>query len=664
MFSGLDCFVRSTSRCATRFVAVSLLWFATARALAQADGSFRWSFSVQGYVESSPAIGPDGTIYVGVQTPSDTGWFWAITPSGGLRGRFETPERISSSPAIDTDGTVYVGCFDGNLYAFYPDGTKKWTFPTTTFGFIFSSPVIGPDGTIYFGAGDLVFPEISAFYAITRDGKLKWAHDAQHWIDSSPAIGPDGTIYYGSWDGNVYALTSEGHEKWKRDLSAPVVSSPVVGRDGTIYVGSTVKTFYALGPERGQTKWQFDSSKSFTAAAALGADGTIYIGSTDGTLYARNSDGTFRWNYNIGSPIVSTPAVRSDGLIIFGGEDGRVHTVDTEGTAHWVYTSRDKIDGSPAIGPDGSIYIGSFDGKLYALNGTAGLSIYSPWPMFQHDPVHSGRAPNATTGRLINLSTRGRVGPGTNLIGGFVVRGTATRPYVVRAVGPTLAQFGVPNPLTDPSLVILNESTGATVAASDNWDVAITATMAAMGAFPLPTGSRDAAVVPSLSPTSYTGIVNTVDGSAGVAMVEVYNGGADIADARLVNLAARGHVGVGADALFSGLVIGGGAPLRVLIRAVGPGLTAYGVTDPVMQPTMTVYSGQTVIASNSGWSTTNPSLKGDLAGAAKDLGAFALADGSADCAVLLTQTPGAYTIQVSGAGASTGEALVEVYAAP
>ena len=103
-----------------------------------------------------------------------------------------------SSPAIGSDGTIYVGSRDDNLYAFYQVGTLKWTFQTGDY--VFSSPAIGSDGTIYVGSGD------SKLYAIHPDGTLKWTLQTGGLVRSSPAIGSDGTIYVGSDDGNLYAI--------------------------------------------------------------------------------------------------------------------------------------------------------------------------------------------------------------------------------------------------------------------------------------------------------------------------------------------------------------------------------------------------------------------------------------------------------------------------
>jgi len=111
--------------------------------------SEKWKFKTGGRVFSSPAIGLDGTIYVG----SDDKHLYAINPDGTLKWRFKTESDIDySSPAIGSEGTVYVGSDDKHLYALNPDGTLKWKFKTG--GKVHSSPAIGLDGTIYVGSDD------------------------------------------------------------------------------------------------------------------------------------------------------------------------------------------------------------------------------------------------------------------------------------------------------------------------------------------------------------------------------------------------------------------------------------------------------------------------------------------------------------------------------
>jgi peroxiredoxin len=130
---------------------------------------------------------------------------------------------------------------------------------------------------------------------------------------------------------------------------------------------------------------------------------------------------------------------------------------------------------------------------------------------------------DANPSTLVNLSCRARVGTGADLlIAGFTLVGTEAKRVLIRGVGPTLAGLGVAGTLADPRLEIIRQSTGATVASNDNWDAALAPTFAAAGAFALTPGSRDAALVVTLPPGSYTAQVSGTGNATGVAIVEVY----------------------------------------------------------------------------------------------------------------------------------------------
>ena len=130
--------------------------------------------------------------------------------------------------------------------------------------------------------------------------------------------------------------------------------------------------------------------------------------------------------------------------------------------------------------------------------------------------------------------------------------------------------------------------------------------------------------------------------------------------ARLVNISTRAQVGTGANVMIPGFVIGGSGTETLLIRADGPALTGFGIQGVLASPSLslTAQSGA-VLATNTGWGTNTDSAQ--IASAAASLGAFPLANGSDDCAVLMTLQPGAYTVQISGVANTTGVALAEVY---
>jgi hypothetical protein len=277
----------------------------------------------------------------------------------------------------------------------------------------------------------------------------------------------------------------------------------------------------------------------------------------------------------------------------------------------------------------------------------------------------------APTDRLVNLSSRVRVGPGSGrtLITGFVIGGSAAKRVLLRAVGPGLALFNLPGALNNPRLEVY-DATGTRVLQNDDWSGADTAAaFGQVGAFTLAPGTRDAALLTTLAPGAYT--MHVPDGGeTGVVLAEIYDAGANgtTEAQRLVNISSRGFVEPGEGTLIGGFVVAGNVPKRLLIRGVGPALAGFNVPGALADPRLAVYDGQTVVAQNDNWGTPTALSAGqsvataaELAAAAQAGGAFALAAGSKDAAVIVTLAPGAYTAQVTAVDGSTGAALVEIY---
>jgi hypothetical protein len=274
--------------------------------------------------------------------------------------------------------------------------------------------------------------------------------------------------------------------------------------------------------------------------------------------------------------------------------------------------------------------------------------------------------------RLANISSRAYVGAGASMeIAGFVVAGPpgSTDQVLIRGIGPSLAQFGVSGVLNYPVLTLF-DSSGAQIAVDDlSWSsnsnfAQIVSAEATTGAFPLPYMSGDAALLVSLAPGSYTAevsassLITESDNTPGVGLAEVYE--VSSAGAQIVNISTRAYVGTGSNVEIAGIVVTGGSPAYVLVRAVGPTLAQFGVSGALAKPSLSVTdsSGNT-IATNTGWSTASNAAS--VASATAAVGAFALPSGSADCALLLTLQPGSYTAVVSGVAGTTGVALVEAY---
>jgi GH35 family endo-1,4-beta-xylanase len=278
------------------------------------------------------------------------------------------------------------------------------------------------------------------------------------------------------------------------------------------------------------------------------------------------------------------------------------------------------------------------------------------------DPAPTVRVPLAAS-RLVNLSMRATAGTGdATLIPGFFIEGPEARRVLLRGVGPGLAAFGVTDVLARLELT-LRRGDGSVVATNRGWDsggdaAAMTATAASVGAFALAPGSGDCAIVATLPPGAYTAPISATDGTTGVALIEAYELDAG-GSARLKNLSTRARVAPGAGVAIPGMVIAGANARTVLIRAVGPGLAAFGVGGVLARPSLVVMSGGQAVAANVGWeASADPAA---IAGAAAQAGAFALQNGRADAALVTTLPAGAWTIQVTGADGGSGVVLIEAY---
>jgi outer membrane protein assembly factor BamB len=350
------------------------------------------------YMYSSPAIGADGTVYVG----SSDNALYAVSQAGTVKWRYLTGGPVVSSPAIAVDGTVYVGSSDSCLYAVGPDGVLAWRYATRDY--VRSSPAIAADGTVYFGSSD------GCLYALNPSGTLKWSFLTGAAVTSSPAIAADGTVYFSSGDHCVYALTQDGSPKWQYvGETGTVFASPAIGSDGTIYCGARSDwegegSLCAFNPD-GSLKWSFSSGGGIRFSPAIAVDGTIYFGSDDWWwggcgFYGLNSDGTHKlYSEPSGFHPSSSPAINAVGTIYIGSYDSCLYAFYPDGTTKWRYQTGGYVGSSPTIGSDGTIYFTSDDGYLYALKGMSPLA-NSPWPKFHRDLRNTGCSDEAGWSRL------------------------------------------------------------------------------------------------------------------------------------------------------------------------------------------------------------------------------------------------------------------------
>jgi photosystem II stability/assembly factor-like uncharacterized protein len=303
----------------------------------------------------------------------------------------------------------------------------------------------------------------------------------------------------------------------------------------------------------------------------------------------------------------------------------------------------------------GALFAMSEDGQIVTANSDRGPWVSLPSPTTNY--LNAGIYQNNTlfivgqyqtilqsepifTSRLRNISTRGQVGTGGNItISGFIVRGDRPKTVLVRAAGTALAAFGFTGTLAAPVLTVL-DSKAASIATNTGWSTAanaatISSTAARVSAFPFAAGSADSALIATLSPGEHTVQVSGANNTTGICLVEVYD--TDVIDnggSHAVNISTRGLSGAGASKMIAGFIIEGAAARRVLIRAVGPGLAQFGVTGTLAEPTLELYNGRGLLHATAGaWGLQ--ANADEVRGAFAAGGAFALAEGSKDAAMVI-----------------------------
>jgi outer membrane protein assembly factor BamB len=260
-------------------------------------GKLKWRYPESNWLIGSPVIAADGTIYINMNKGSMEKPNWhllAFDPSSALGviepkwvSSFATGKTQGTSPAIGPDGTIYIATEEGILFAIGPDGKYKWQFLAGKY--IGTSPVIGHDGTIYtLALSDIGPPKLHALnpYAVDDTSRLKWSRPLppENTLSILFVIDANGTAYV---DGNkkLYAINlSSISLEWNLVKECSVTAPPVIGADGTIYVGCADKNIYALNPD-GTEKWHFETG-GYVRSCVIAADGTVYVGSEDEYLYA------------------------------------------------------------------------------------------------------------------------------------------------------------------------------------------------------------------------------------------------------------------------------------------------------------------------------------------------------------------------------------------
>jgi sugar lactone lactonase YvrE len=478
-------------------------------------------------------------------------------------------------------------------------------------------------------------------------------------------------------------------------------------RAGNLYVASDGGgTITKISPSGTQTP--FASGLNHPSALAFDASGTLYVAETNANQIVQFSPAGTKTTYT--TSVVSPVGLAFDAAgNLFVTEQGGSQVISKFGTGKTKTTFASSVDtpNGLAFDTDGNLYVSTYTalggttGKILKftpqgsrttfaslLSAPYGMAFDSARNLFVSERLTNSilrfdPAGNKTTfasslslpqflafepalSQLLNISTRLKVQTGDNaLIGGFITTGTVGKKVVVRAIGPSLSNFGISTPLQDPTLE-LRAANGSLIASNDNWkinDQTQQSQQAAIQATGLaPTDERESVLMAELGPASYTAVVREKNGATGVGLVEVYDVNQN-ADSKLANISTRGYLDTDDALMIAGVIIGSGnGAAKLLVRVLGPSLSAFGIPNPLEDPYVDIRdSNGTRQAFNDDWKVR----QGNIIPQQAEIEATGLQPSNdTESAVLVTLPVGNYTAITASFGTAqnkTGVAVIEIY---
>ena len=471
-----------------------------------------------------------------------------------------------------------------------------------------------------------------------------------------------GAIHFGP-DGKLYIAVGENANGANSQTLSNLLGKMLrINADGTI---PTDNPFFNTATGNNRAIWALGLRNPFTFAFQPGT-GRMFINDVGESTYEEINNGIAGSNY--GWPITegptSNPAFR--GPIYFYGHG----TSNTTGCA---------IVGGTFYNPPVPQFPSSYTGKYFfadlcngwirvfdpatgtatafatGISGPVDLHVGPDGALYYLALGSGGQVfrVSALPAQALNISGRARVQAGQGVvISGFIVTGNAPKRVGVRALGPSLANFGISGPLADP-VVQLNRADGSLIMANDNWKNTQQAAIQMAGL--APSNDKEAALIATLTAGNYTAILSGKNGGTGVALAEVYDLD-QAADSRLANISTRGQIGTSSNVLIGGFITGSkiGAT-RVGVRALGPSLQQFGIANPLPDPRLELHDANgTLLASNDNWQSD--------ASQAALISSYGLAPpNNLESAIAISLAPGAYTAIVTGKNNQTGIGLIEIY---
>ncbi len=279
-------------------------------------GSRAWSAPLGDRAYGSPAVAPNGAIYVG----SDAKRLFAFKPDGSLTFKLDLEGEVDTSPLVMDDGTIVVAA-GTDVVAVRPRGDVLWRYRAK--GKVFTSPALTRDRTVVVGSQD------DRVYAI-RAGELVWSADVGADCDGSPAVFDDGSVVVGTDAGEVIRLSYEGKILSRVKVGGFVRGSLSIGRAGDVLTGTygPVPRMLRVGTDAvvGAQTFQGTGAREFGIHGGPLEDdeGTLFFGTQDDAVYAYGSDGKRLWSYPTKGDVDAPLTLLSDGHLVVPSEDGTV----------------------------------------------------------------------------------------------------------------------------------------------------------------------------------------------------------------------------------------------------------------------------------------------------------------------------------------------------
>jgi outer membrane protein assembly factor BamB len=337
----------------------------------------KWSFKAGSMLAASPAVGPDGTIYVGCRDRR----LYAVDAAGALRWTVETGGPVDAGASVGADGRVVFGSYDGVLRAADPDGAVAWSVDLGAP--VMTTPCWDDDGNLWVG------DDSGRLDCVSATGRVLARATVSDLLAASPVCA-NGEIFVA--DRHLF-----GSGGTRLDLATePVVAAAAVGEGGVLYLGSWDGHVRAVAD--GAIVWEAEVEGQVYAACSVGPAGQVLAGTRTGQVVAFSPHGERLWTRKVGDGVYGTPAIAEGGVCFVGCNDNRLYALDlTTGEVVWKERVGRDIRSSVALTADGTVVVASWDWSLYAFDGGAGGPATAPWPQFQGDAARTGRyAPDSS----------------------------------------------------------------------------------------------------------------------------------------------------------------------------------------------------------------------------------------------------------------------------